>query len=332
MKAIVYTKFGPPEVLQLQEVEKPVPKDNEVLIKVFATSVNAGDCNARGFTFVPSGFGLVSRLMFGLKKPKRNILGFELAGEIEAVGKKVELFKVGDYVFGSTGKGLGAYAEYKCLPEDGVLAIKPVNLTYEEAAVVPFGAVTALYFLRDLAHIQNGQKVLINGASGSTGTYAIQLARYFGAHVTGVCSTRNMELVESLGANELIDYTKEDFRTSGKTYDMIFDPVVGKVSFSDCGNSLKPNGLYLAVAGGPKELIQTPWTSMRGGKKVLAGSSPERKEDLIFLRELIEAGKIKPVIDRYFFLDQMIDAHHYADKGHKKGNIAITVIKSHQGR
>ncbi len=327
MKAIVCTKYGPPEVLQLKEVEKPTPKDNEVLIRVYATSVTTGDVNARGFVFVPPGLGLLARLMLGLRKPKKTILGTELAGEIGAVGKDVRLFKEGDQVFGIDGNNVGAYAEYKCLPEEGTLAIKPANMTYEEAAAVPNGALTALFFLRDKGNIQSGQKVLINGASGSVGTAAVQLAKYFGAEVTGVCSTTNLELVKSLGADKVIDYTQEDFTQSGEAYDIIFDTVVGKTSFSGCRNSLKQKGLYLAVAGGLQELIQMLWTSIIGSKKVIfgGGSACERKESLLFLKELIEKGKIKPVIDRRYPLEQIVEAHRYVDKGHKKGNVVITV-------
>jgi len=325
VKAIVYTEYGPPDVLQLKEVEKPTPKDDQVLIRVYATTVTTGDCNVRGFVFVPPGFGILARLWHGLRKPKKNILGTELAGEIEAVGKDVTLFKKGDQVFGIGSDSLGAYAEYVCLPEEGALAIKPANMTYEEAATVPFGAGTALFFLRDKGNIQSGQKVLINGASGGVGTYAVQLAKYFGAEVTGVCSTTNLELVKSLGTDKVIDYTKEDFTKNGETYDAIFDTVVGKTSFSGCRNSLEQNGLYLAVAGGLQEVVQMLWTSMIGSKKVLAGPAPERKEDLVFLKELIEAGKIKSVIDRRYPLEQIAEAHRYVDKGHKKGNVVITV-------
>ena len=328
MKAIVFEKYGPPDVLQLKEVEKPSPKDNEVLIRIHATTVTTGDCNARGFAFVPPGLGLLARLMIGLRKPKKTILGAELAGEIEAVGKDVKQFKEGDQVFGIDGNGLGAYAEYVCRPEEGALAIKPANMTYEEAAAIPFGACTALYFLRDKANIQSGQKVLINGASGGVGTAAVQLAKYFGAEVTGVCSTTNLEMVRSLGADKVIDYTQEDFTQSGETYDIIFDMVVGKTSFSRCRSSLKQNGLYLAVAGGLQELIQMLWTSKIGSKKVIfgGGSACERKEYLVFLKELIEEGKIKSVIDRRYPLEQTAEAHRYVDKGHKKGNVVITVV------
>jgi NADPH:quinone reductase-like Zn-dependent oxidoreductase len=324
MKAIVYTKYGPPDVLQLKEVEKPTPKDDEILIKIYATTVTTADSNVRGFVFIPAGFGFLPRIMFGLRKPNKTILGTELAGEVKAVGKDVKLFKKGDQVFGMPGSSFGAYAEYICLPEEGALAIKPSNMTYEQAAAVPFGAHTALFFLRDKGNIQGGQKVLINGASGGVGTYAVQLARYYGAEVTGVCSTTNLELVKSLGADKVIDYTKEDFTKNVETYDIIYD-TVGKTSFSGCKNSLKQKGLYLAGAGGLLEFVQMGWTSMIGSKKVLAGQAPERKEDLVFLKELIEAGKIKPVIDRRYPLKQTAEAHRYVDKGHKKGNVVITV-------
>jgi len=328
MKAIVYTEYGPPDVLRLAEVEKPTPKDNEVLIRIDATTVTTGDCNARGSVFVPPGFGFVQRLVFGLRRPKRTILGLDFAGVIEAIGNDVTLFKKGDQVFGSTGTRMSAYAEYVCMPEDGSVAIKPANLTYEEAAAVPFGAITALYFLRDKGKVQHGQKVLINGASGGVGTYAVQLARYYEAEVTGVCSTTNLELVKSLGADTVVDYTKEDFTTGGEIYDMILDTEVGKTSFSRCRDALNREGLYLAVAGGLGVFLQMAWTAMRGGKKVVAGAALERKEDLLFLKELIEAGKIKPVIDRCYPLEQMAEAHRYVDKGHKKGNVVITVAHS----
>jgi len=327
MKAIVYTEYGPPEVLHLEDVEKPAPKDDEVLIKIHATTVTTGDVNARGFTFVPPGFGPLPRIMFGIRAPKLSILGSDVSGVIEAVGKDVRSFKEGDQVFGMDGEALGTYAEYVCRPEAGTLVMKPVILTHEEAAAIPFGFSTALYFLREKADIQSGQKVLINGASGGVGTAAVQLAKYFGAEVTGVCSTRNLDLVKSLGADKVIDYTKEDFTQNGETYDIIFDTVVGKTSFTGSKNSLKENGVYLAVAGGLKEGVQMLWTSVFGSKKVIfgGGMACERKEYLLFIKELAEAGKIKPVIDKIFPMNQTAEAHRYVDSGRKKGNVVITV-------
>ncbi|MFC2068150.1 NAD(P)-dependent alcohol dehydrogenase [Chloroflexota bacterium] len=322
MKAIVYEKYGPPDVLQLREVAKPIPKDNEVLIKVHATTVTKYDCWCRSST-APTGFGLLMRMASGIRKPKKPILGTELAGEIESVGKNVKLFKEGDQVFGDTGMSSGTNVEYICLPEDGAVAIKPANMTFEEAAAVPYGALTALFFLKN-GNIHSGQKVLIFGASGGVGNYAVQLAKYFGAEVTGVCSTTKVEFVESLGCDKVIDYTKDDFTKSGQTFDIIFD-TVGKSSVSGCKSSLKKNGFYLLTTFGLPKLVQILWLSMTSSKKVFMGTLKERAEDLIFLKELIEAGKIRSVIDRSYPMEQITEAHRYVETWNKKGNVVITI-------
>lgn len=326
MKAIVYEEYGSPDVLQLRDIPKPVPQADEVLIKVHATTVTTGDCNMRGFVFVPPGFGLMSRLMFGIRKPRKAVLGLEVAGEIEAVGSSVRRFKVGDQVFGLDGNRVGAYAEYTCRSETGGLVIKPAHMSYEEAAAFPNGALTAFTFLKKMANVHSGQKVLIVGASGSVGSSAVQIARHFGAEVTGVCSSRNAELVKSIGADRVIDYTKGDFTRNGEVYDIIFD-TVGKTTFSRCKNSLTPNGIFLAGAGGLDAMLLMVWTSLFGGKKVKAGISSESQEDLEFLKQLAETGAIKPVIDRCYPLETISEAHRYVDAGHKKGNVVITLAQ-----
>lgn len=323
MKAIVFTKYGPPEVLQLKEVPKPTPKDDEVLIRINAATVLPGDCELRNFTF-PIWFWLPFRIYVGLRRPTRvNILGQELAGEIEAVGKDVKRFRQGDQVFAATESRFGAYAEYACLRENKPLAIKPTNMTYEEAAAVPTGGLNALHYLRK-GSIQRGDKVLINGAAGNIGTFAVQLAKYFGAEVTGVDSTEKLDILPSIGADHIIDYTHEDFTKSGETYDIIFD-VIAKTSYSGIIKSLKENGRYLMVNPLFLKMVRGLWTSRTSNKKVLYAFARYKAEDLIFLKKLIEVGKIKSVIDRRYPLEQTADAHRYVDSGHKKGNVVITV-------
>ena len=335
MKAIVFTEFGPPDVLHLEEVEKPTPKEDEVLVKVHASSVTSGDCRMRSSPVSDRVMAFMFGFNFGVTTPKYPIPGTDLAGEIEAVGVNVKRFKEGDQIFGSKGASFGANAEYVCMPaeseeeEGGLLAIKPANMTYEEAAAIPFGATTALIYLRDKGNIQSGQEVLIYGASGSVGAAAVQLAKYFGAEVTGVCSTSNLEMVKSLGADKVIDYTKEDFTKNGQTYDIIYE-TVGKSSFSDHMSSLKEEGIYLAGNPPMSSMVQMQWTSMRSSKEIKFGPVFGSKEDLIFLKELCEAGKIKPVVDRTYPLEQIAEAHRYVDKGHKKGNVIITVAHNNK--
>jgi NADPH:quinone reductase-like Zn-dependent oxidoreductase len=330
MKAMVLTKFGPPDVLQLQEVAKSAPRDNEVLIRNYATTVTSGECEIRGLK-IPLALRLPLRIYVGLIRPKPTVLGQEIAGEIEAVGKDVKRFRKGDQVFAWTGLGLGAYAEYKCLPEDGVVAIKPSNITYEEAATLAIGGLDAAYFLRK-ATIRSGQKVLINGAGGSIGTFAVQLARYFGADVTAVDSTEKLDMLRSIGADHVMDYTREDFSKKGETYDVIFD-VIGKSSFSRSVRLLTPNGRYLLGNSGPSQRIRGQWTSMRSGKQVIpwaARTASEYAEDFKFLTELIEAGRIRSIIDRCYPLEQIAEAHRYVETGHKKGHVVITVDQNNK--
>ncbi len=331
MKAIVCTEYGPPEVLQLKEVVKPTPKDNEVLIRVHATSVNFGDLMARNFKAVsprkfnmPFLFWLPAKISFGLRKPNITILGSELAGEIEAVGKDVKRFRKGDRVFGYPGLSFGAYAEYICLPEAGTVALKPSNLSYEEAVTLPYGAIMATSHLAK-ANIQRGQKVLINGASGGIGSMAVQLAKHFGAEVTGVCGTPRLEFVKSLGADKVIDYTKEDFTQNGETYDLIFD-ILGRSSFSKIKRSLKPNGIYLLASFKMKALLQMLWTSITGSKqKVICTFANETAESLVFVKGLVEEGKVKAIVDKSFPMEQAAEAHRYVEQGHKQGNVVIAI-------
>jgi len=304
MKAMVCTKYGSPDVLMLKEVDAPIPKDNEVLVKIYASTVTAGDIRVRTFNS-PLLLWVPMRLVLGLRKPRKAILGVELAGEIITVGQNVKRFKKGDQIYALTAMNFGGHAEYTCLPEEALMAIKPSNVSYEEAASVLFGATTALYFLRQ-GHIQKGQEVLIYGASGSVGTYAVQLAKFFGAKVTGVCSSSNFELVKSLGADRVIDYTEEDFTNRGDFYDIIFD-AVGKTSKSICKKALIPNGSYVTVDG--------------------QGIAKVRIEDLVYLRELMEKKEIRSVIDRFYLLEELAEAHKYVEKGHKKGNVVIKIIR-----
>ena len=331
MKAAVFTEYGPPEVLQLKEVTKPSPKHNEILIRIYATPINFADTLIRNFKAIspkkfhmPFLFWLIGKITFGFRKPKITILGSEFAGEVEAVGKTVTRFKIGDQVFGYCGPRMGANAEYLCMRGNGVVAIKPATMSYEEAAAVPYGAIMALNILRKI-NLRPNQKVLVNGASGGIGPAVVQLAgNHFGAAVTGVCGTSRLEYIKSLGAAQVIDYTKEDFTSGQETYDFIID-ILGKSPFARCKRSLTPNGRCLYVSFKMKQVFQMLKTSMTGGRKVVCVLVNEKSEDLIFIKELIEAGKIKSVIDRCFPLEQTAEAHRYAESGNKKGNVVITV-------
>ena len=321
MKAIVYERFGPPEVLEPRELPKPVPGDREVLIKVRATTVTAGDWRCRS-RIVPKGFGFAAGLFLGFSKPRHPILGSELSGEIEAIGKDVTRFKVGDPVFAFSDTSMGSYVEYKCVPEDGALARKPSNLSHEEAAALSFGGTTMLGFFRK-AGIREGDRVLVNGASGGVGTAAVQLATHFGARVTGVCSTANLELVKSLGADAVIDYTRDDFARNGETYDLIVD-TAGTAPFSRCKGSLREGGRLLEVLGSVPDMLRAPWVSMTTGKRIIAGSPPWGEDALRLLASLAESGRFKPLIDRSYPVERIVEAHRYVDMGHKRGNVVIT--------
>ena len=331
MKAIVLTKYGPPDVLQLKEVGKPAPKDREILVKIHATPVNFADILIRNFRAIsprkfhmPFLFWLIGKVNFGFRKPKIIILGSEFAGEVEAVGKDVTRFRKGDRVFGYCGPRMGANAEYLCMRENGMVAIKPATMTYEEAAAVPYGAIMALNILRKI-NLQPGQKVLVNGASGGIGPVVVQIATFhFGAKVTGVCGASRMEYVKSLGADKVIDYSREDFTKSGETYDFIID-ILGKSPFSRCRHSLTPNGRCLYVSFKMKQVFQMLWTSMIGRKKAICVLVNEKTEDLIFIKELIEAGKVRSVIDKSYPLEQAVEAHRYSESGSKKGYVVIAI-------
>lgn len=317
MKAAVYTQYGLPEVLQIKMVEKPMPQKNEVLVKIKATAVNSGDIRLR------KADPFAVRFIFGLFKPKINILGTVFSGEIESVGEDVKHFKVGDSVFGHTDMKFGAYAEYLCVPDHGSIALKPADISHTEAAAIPFGGVTALHFIKK-AMIKPGQKVVVIGASGAVGSAAVQLAKSFGAEVTAVCSTANIDLVKSMGADKVIDYTKEDFTENAEMYDVIFD-TVKTISVSKSVKSLNQNGIMILSAAGMSEMIQGLWITKTSNKKVLTGVISHKAADIIFLKELIESDKFKPVIDRTYPLEQIAEAHAYVEKGHKKGNVAIEV-------
>lgn len=323
MKAIIWTAYGPPDVLRLRKVEKPAPKDNEVLIKVRAVTVSAGDCEMRSLGLA-TWVQIPMRFYVGFRKPKRiTILGSYLAGDVEAVGKGVTRFAIGDSVFGTTGFGFGAYAEYACLPESATLVTKPASMTYEEAAPVALGGLEALHFLRR-ANIQSGQTVLINGAGGSIGTYGIQLAKHFGAEVTAVDSAEKLDMLRSIGADHVVDYMHEDFSKSGVKYDVILD-VVLKSSFSRILNSLNRNGVYLLTNPTLFKMARGAWVSRSGGKKVISAMTSPNAADLAYLKDLIEAGTIKTVIDRCYPLEQTAEAHRYVESGRKKGNVVIVI-------
>ncbi len=325
MKAILHTRYGSPDLLRFEEVARPAPRDKEVLIKVHATTVSTGDCNMRNFTFVTKSMLPMAKLMFGIGKPwKARILGTELAGEIVEAGKDVARFKSGDRVFGSTGMAGGGHAQYACLHENAALAIKPDSLSWEEAVAIPFGANTALYYLRDLGIIQAGHRLLIIGASGSIGSAGVQLGKHFGAIVTAVCSGANAELVKSMGADKVIDYTRKDFTKNVETYDLIFN-VVGATTFDRCKHLLEPQGIFLSCIIGLPDVARSLWTSIIGGKKMRGGVAINNPERMAFIAELAAVGKLKPVIDSIYPLEQIAQAFKHVERAHKKGNVVIRV-------
>ena len=322
MKAILRKSYGSPDVLQLEEIDKPFVKDNELLIKIHATAATPGDCEIRRFD-MPAWIWLPLRLYMGISKPRNPLLGTEVAGVVESVGKHVTQFKVGEHIYATTSMGFGAYAEYICMPENGEIAIKPVNISFEEAAVIPMGAINALHFMRK-AKIKAGHKVLVYGAAGNIGTFAIQIAKYLGAEVTAVDSGAKLSMLTSVGADHVIDYTQQDFSQSGENYDVIFD-VVGKTSFSRSLKSLNKKGLYIQAVPTLMLMLKAYWVSMTSDKEVILAMAQHKAEDLRYLKELIEAGQIKPSIDKTYTLEQMVEAHRYVESGLKKGHVAITV-------
>ncbi|WP_034061519.1 NAD(P)-dependent alcohol dehydrogenase [Lacinutrix jangbogonensis] len=322
MKAAVFTKYGPPEVVQIKEVDKPTIKENQVLVRVSATAVTSGDARIRGFN-IPLGFRTLSRLIFGITKPRKQVLGVVFSGIVEAIDERVTQFKVGDAVFGAN-NNFGTHAEYIAILERESMVLKPSNIDYTQAAAVPFGALTSLKFLRDFGKIKSGQKVLINGASGALGVYAVQLAKHFGAEVTGVCSAINLELVKSLGADHVIDYTTTDFTSNNETYDIIYD-TVGKISFSHCKNSLNVNGRLLLAVAGISQYFKMLSTALIGNKKVVAGVAIFNKKDLNTIKVLLESGELKSVVGKSFLLEDIVEAHRYVDSGHKVGSAVVTL-------
>lgn len=322
MRAILYNDYGPPQVLHLRSIPIPKPSDNEVLIKVVATTVTSADCRVRSLT-VPRGFKLFIRLIFGWSKPRQKILGTELSGIIVEVGKNVKAFKIGDQVFGFSDQNMGCYVEYKCFPENATLALKPAKLPLPQSAALSFGGTTALHFLKR-GHLKPGEEVLIHGASGSVGTASIQLAKHFGAKVTGVCSSSNIQLISELGADHVIDYSKLDFTKNGKTYDIILD-TVGTVTFAKAKTSLKKGGRLLSIAADLPEMLKIPLVSLFSDKKVIAGPAVSSSDDLKSLASLVDSDKYRPIIDRYFSIEQIVEAHHYVDRGHKRGNVVVSI-------